>query len=256
MSKDPITKIVDSIISDKTIKKAGIFITNVVSIMLSFISALFFASSALFVILGLTTSFPLFFGLSIFLVIPAIFILVVSINLKKGNLKNYSKKHFKEIKDCENILQRVKDHLKNEKISRNEYKHIYGSMKKELKNAKDVAKKIDVIIKALRSPDYSINAIESRIKEEENKDPKNEAIIKTLKEQVKNIKKLEERVKDLQDHISNLKLNFNSIFTKVTLLGTESKVGIDDVETEIQKILNFKMNVAKFEEELAKELEQ
>ena len=80
------------------------------------------------------------------------------------------------------------------------------------------------------------------------------AILEKLEEQKGNIIKLKERQASLSGQISLLKSNFNSVYTKITLLDTTDKVGFDEIETEIHKILDFKLKVSNYEEQLDREM--
>ncbi len=252
MDKDPISII--NTVSGRILKKASGFLSKVISRILGFSSAVLFICSLAFLIGGFT-SFKIFFPISVLFIIPAIFFAFFAYKINR-EAYGYSKQHYVDIKSCQNILQKIKDQYGNEKkISKEEFNHIFDSMKKELKNARVTTKKIDSIISVMKTPDFDLLRIDKKISEEKIKVDPDENRIKTLMEQKENIKVIEKRVKNLQDEISNLRLNFNSIFTKLTLINTRSKTNYDEIETDIQKILDFKLHVSKYEEELSNDLE-
>ncbi len=254
MSKDPFA-FVENIINEKTIKKAGNIITNIVAGILAFVSVLFIISAGVFITAALTTGLPFFYVPSVFLGITGIIIGIGSYRTKKGILiKNRSRDHYRDYRSCEDILKSVKFQMKTDRISREEYHHIFDTMKKELAEAKIIVTKIDNIGKTLKSPDCNVAVIDGRIREEKSKDPANENLVKTLENHRENVIKLENHEKKLRDQISNLKFNFNSVFTKLTLLDTQSRPKFDDIETDLQKILDFKLEVSRYEDELLRDI--
>jgi len=173
-----------------------------------------------------------------------------------SKIPDFSKRHYvsKEIKECENLLNEIKGYINNNESLKNEFKTIIKDLNDGLKQAKDIASKIYNIEKTLQKKDWNILLIEKKIKQEETKPNKNEIDIKKLIEQKDNIKKLTDLQNNLISQLSSIKHTFNSVYTKLTLLDTSKKADFDSVETEIKKVLDFKLKVTEYEKELDKEL--
>jgi hypothetical protein len=254
MSKDPLS-FVNNIINENTIKKAGSIISNIVSGIIAGIAIIFLIGAASLVVAGLTTGIPFFYFPAVFLGLIGILAGIGAYKVKSGLfIKDMSKDHYKDYKACEDILKRVKSQLSNEDIDKNEYSHICDTMKKELKEARIIINKIDNINATLKSPDCDTSKIIKKINEEKSNSPSDEKLINTLENHIENINKLKAHEKKLREEISNLRFNFNSVYTKLTLIGTQSKTKFTDIETDIQKILDFKLEVNKYEEELLKDM--
>jgi predicted RNase H-like nuclease (RuvC/YqgF family) len=180
-------------------------------------------------------------------------------NEKQGNFKTdhfnerkTRKKYYSDIKNCEIILSKIKNTVKKNNIS--ELKDIYKQLQDELKNGKKIAKKIDSINESLREPDWNLDKLNQRIKKEESTDPVNLERLEKLKEMKEQILRLKNRRLQFINQISDLALSFQTIYTKMALLDSEDFNSFDQIETEIQKILDFKLKVSEFEEELNDEL--
>jgi hypothetical protein len=228
-----------------TIKKilAGVF---------GFFSFAFICFSVLFYLVKIPGVGTPFIGVGIFFSCLAIAMFILSIfMLKTSSGTGISKLHYSEIHESERLLQKIKIQLDSQNI-KNEFVNIYNTLSNELENAKKIAVKIDDIQKTLKAPEWDINEVVIKIDTENRKQNPNQGILVKLNEQKENISKLKQRQEELSNQITLLKTNFNSIYTKITLLDTTDRVSFDQIETEIQKMLDFKLKVSKYEEELDK----
>lgn len=171
-------------------------------------------------------------------------------------IPDFSSKHYvrKEIKECENLFEQIKKYINSNDKLKSEFKNIIKELNDGLKQAKELANKIYNIDNTLRKKDWDISSITNKINKEQSKIDKDQMTINRLLEHKNNIEKLTNLQNSLINQLSGIKHTFNSVYAKITLLDTSSKASFDSVETEIQKILDFKLKVAKYEEELDKEL--
>ncbi|HQJ07220.1 MAG TPA: hypothetical protein PLI57_12685, partial [Spirochaetota bacterium] len=79
-------------------------------------------------------------------------------------------------------------------------------------------------------------------------------LVKSLSDQLENIKKIKETDKILRNQLTKIKLNLNSIYSKILVIDINDKTNFDRIESDIQKILDRKIMVSKFEKELDDEL--
>ena len=166
-------------------------------------------------------------------------------------IPDLSKKHYinKEIKECEELLSQIKKFVNENDKLKNEFRTIVKDLNDGLKDAKNLAEKIYGIEKTLSKKEWDIDYVEKKLKNATSEIEK-----KRLTEQKDNINKLLELQAKLIDQLLSIKHTFNSVYTKLTLLDTSNKIEFDAVETEIKKVFDFKLKVAKYEEELDKEL--
>jgi hypothetical protein len=191
-------------------------------------------------------------GVGVFFICLAVaMVILTAAMLRSGG--SISKVHSADIAECEKLLKKIKFQIDNQKL-KNEFSDIFATLSKELVNAKKIAFKINSIQKTLRLPEWDLNEVTIKINSETKKANANQTLLQKLNEQKENILKLKNRQTELTDQITMLKANFNSIYTKITLLDTTDKVGFDEIETEIHKILDFKLKVSNFEDELDREL--
>ncbi|HOJ64209.1 MAG TPA: hypothetical protein PLE45_07285 [Spirochaetota bacterium] len=203
------------------------------------------------IFLALIKIFPI---MSIYFIVQAgIFLLLSFLVLK---IPDFSRKHYvaKEIKECENLFNEIKKYINDNDKIKAEFKGIIKDLNEGIKQAKDLANRIYSIENTLAKKDWDISYITNKIKKEESKSDKDEMILKRLMEQKDNINKLTNLQNNFINQLSGIKHTFNSVYTKLTLIDTSNRADFDSVETEIQKILDFKLKVAKYEEELDKEL--
>jgi hypothetical protein len=226
-----------------TIKKifAGIF---------GFFTFVFAGFSVLFYLIKIP---GIGFGLGVFFTVLSACMLALAIILLISIKGSSSKTHYSDINDCEKLLQKIKIQIDSQNV-KDDFLNIYNTLFNELQNAKLIAKKIDDIQKTLKTPEWDVNEVMLKIEIESKKPNSNPAILEKLAEQKENISKLKKRQDDLSNEITLLKANFNSIYTKITLLDTTDKVSFDQIETDIQKMLDFKLKVSKYEEELDKKI--
>jgi uncharacterized membrane protein len=244
---DKFFSLFNNFFSHQVINKAHGLITKILTIIFGFAAVCFFSGAITFLILGIIAFRP-FLALSVFFTVPAVILIIIS--YKFAN-KNYSNSHIKDVKECHRILKNVKNQLKSGHVGKNEAGHIYKTMNAELKNVKILSDKISRAIKNMKSPDYDVVILTKRIKDLKEKEPVDESLINRLNEQKENVLHVEEKIRKTKEQIANLRLFFNSIYTKLTLISTKTdRNSFDDVETEIQKMLNFKLNVSKFEDDL------
>lgn len=168
---------------------------------------------------------------------------------------NKDKKYYEDLKACEDILKKIKNYSNDKNI--NIYlKKTYSILQEEFEKAKKISEKIDLIDDILTSPYWNIDKINQRIQKESENNPNDTTRLAKLNEMKEHILKLKEKETKLNNHISDLSLNFHTIFTKITLLDNEEKVNFDEIETEIQKILDYKLKVSEYEEKLDDELKE
>ncbi|OHD11686.1 MAG: hypothetical protein A2086_11895 [Spirochaetes bacterium GWD1_27_9] len=218
-----------------------------------FLTFLFAGLSALFFVVD----FPVvhnIIGLGIFFAFIGAGFLVLSILLFKGSGNLEGKAHHADVKTCKELLKKIRIYLKSENINI-EFSDTYIRLKEQLENSKILAKRIDNILKITKSKDWDTEEIINRISYESKKTEVDRDLIKKLTEQKENIIKIKEKENNLRKQLSNLKTNFNSIYTKLTVLDTTNQVDVDKIEEEIQKTLDFKLKVSKYEEELKKDFE-
>ena len=238
-----IKKIQKSVVS--TVKKTLIGIFTFLTIAFTGISAMLF-----FMNIPISTAVGIFFGFlafAFFVIDAAIFISLKGSD--GGEYYNYRK----EIVSCEKILNNLKKFVNSQK-NKEEYLSIYNQLSESLENAKLLSKKIDGIRTNLKTKEWNINFVDEQINNERQKSKPDTRIIEKLNEQKSNINQLIERENLLVGKLSLLNTNFSSIYTKITLLSTsdDEKSGFDEIETEIQKNLDFKLKVSKYENELDK----
>lgn len=240
-----IKRIGRSVIS--TVKKTFIGIFTFLTITLSGLAAMFF-----FMNFPLSTAIGIFFGFLALAFLIADVSILVSLSGSSEDDYNYRK----EIISCEKTLVNLKRFI-NSQPNKDEYINIYNSLNQSLENAKLSSKKIDNIRTTLKNKDWNIDYIEKQISNEFLKSNKDKNLIDKLNEQKENINKLKEREEQLITKLALLKTNFNSIYTKITLLSTSDgeKNSFDEIETEIQKNLDFKLKVSQYEEELGRKVE-
>lgn len=187
--------------------------------------------------------------IGIFFLIPSgilLFIVFFIINILDSSKKNYVNKELQENKE---LLEQIKKFINENNKFKNEFSSMLKDLNEGLKDAKKIADKICSIEKTLRKKDWDSDYIEKKLKS-----AKTEIEKKRLTEQKDNINKLIELQNKLIEQLLNIKHTFNSVYTKLTLLDTSNRIEFDSVETEIKKILDFKLKVVKYEEELDKEL--
>jgi DNA repair exonuclease SbcCD ATPase subunit len=246
---DKFFSILNNFLPKHTINKASGLIAKILSVITGIAAFCFFSGAATFLILGILAFKPLL-AFSIFFAVPAVILTIISYKLT-GKYINFSNTQHKDLKECVKILKDVKNFLKSGNVEKKEADHIYRTMHDELKNVKLLSGKIDEAIKNMSSQDYDVVKLAKRINDLKGKEPIDESLIKRLYEQKENVLLVEEKIKKIREQISNVRLFFNSIYTKLTLISTvDNKDSFDAVETEIQKMLNFKLNVSKFSEEL------
>jgi|GEM_PF-3683721 len=166
---------------------------------------------------------------------------------------NKDNNHYMLIKSCEEILLKIKNLIKKQKLNI-DLKKIYTGLNKELNSVKGLLKKIDFINDTLEDPFWDTNKINERIEAEKLKEPHNTKRIDKLIDMIKHIEKLKERRTRYLNRITDLEINFKTIYTKITLLDNEDYKTSDEIETEIQKILDFQLKVNEYEEKLDDEL--
>ncbi|HOV13290.1 MAG TPA: hypothetical protein PK771_03310 [Spirochaetota bacterium] len=241
-----IKKIGKSVVS--TVKKTLIGIFTFLTIAFSGISVMLF-----FLNIPISTAVGIFFAFlaAAFLIID--FAIFMSL---KGSDDGGNYNYRKEIGACEKILNNLKKFINTQK-NRDEYMVIYNQLVESLENAKLLSVKIDNIRTTLKGKDWNIQSINEQISNERTKSNPDTKLVTQLEEQRNNIGKLVEREQQLLNKLSLLKSNFSSIYTKITLLSTsdDEKSGFDEIETEIQKNLDFKLKVSKYEEELNKDID-
>jgi hypothetical protein len=174
-------------------------------------------------------------------------------NIKKQNLKNYKNTHLTDLKSAERILHKIKEYLKKEKL-KDELKSIYSKMLKEYENAKKISIKITEINNILNDEDWNLNKINKNIEDEKNKITQDPKRLDRMYEMRSHVQQLIERKERLANQISDLNMSFQTIYTKITLLDIQSENSFDEIETEIQRILDFKLKVDHYEDKLDKEL--
>ncbi len=244
-----IKKIQKSVVS--TVKKTMIGIFSFLTIVFTGVSVMLFLTN----IPIISSAISIFFGFLAFafLVLDASLLISLSGAANGKDFYNYRK----EILSCEKILSSIKK-IANSKKDKGEYLLIYNQLSESLENAKSLSKKIDSIRSNLKLRDWDINYVEEQILLEKQKPNSDARIIERLEEQKNNIEKLIQKENQLTSKLALLKTNFSSIYTKITLLSAsdDEKTGFDEIETEIQKNLDFKLKVSKYEDELEKELER
>jgi hypothetical protein len=216
--------------------------------LFGFFSVGFGGLTALFTVLGFTAHPGFLAGTAFFGIVTAFFVILVIAMLRTGT-PTAGKSHYEDIATCETLLKRIDDVLDNQQI-KSEFGHIHSKLKKELKNARPVAKKIDGIVKTMQASEWNMDAVTARLNAEKDKIIPNEAMVAKLEDQLSNIGILKNREQKMRDELAMLRQDFNSIYTKLTLLDTTERVAFDAIETEIQKILDRKLRVQKFEDQL------
>jgi hypothetical protein len=164
-------------------------------------------------------------------------------------------KHLNDLKSAEKILNNIRENFKKGKM-KDELKNIYSKMQSEFENAKRISKKIDEINNILNDPDWDLNRIQVNINNEKNsinQDPKR---LERMYEMQVQIRQLHERKTRLCNQISDLNIGFQTIYTKLTLLDIQEKNNFDEIETDIQRILDFKLKVEQNEDRLDKEMKE
>lgn len=159
----------------------------------------------------------------------------------------------KDVKECEDIYNKICALIKSSKL-KTEFGYLSKQLKEDIKDAKNISRKLDRLDRVLSKTDWDITTIDRNIALEERKDIPDVYLIKNLVNQKENVVKMHETEKKLVDMLNKIKQNLNSIYTKLTIVDTQDKIKMDEIETDIQKILDRKLMVSKFEEELDKEL--
>ncbi|HQB60790.1 MAG TPA: hypothetical protein PK899_03920, partial [Spirochaetota bacterium] len=208
----------------------------------------------IFSLLGIVTlltlpSVPLIGG--VFLTLGGIFWIITLAVLKGLSDADYS--HNKELKACREIHDKIVAYLKGSKIQ-NELQSYRSTIKDELDNAKTVAAKIDDVAKTLKRKEWDEDIVKERLSDEEKKSSPDVYLVKSLSDQLENIKKIKETDKILRNQLTKIKLNLNSIYSKILVIDINDKTNFDRIESDIQKILDRKIMVSKFEKELDDEL--
>ena len=163
--------------------------------------------------------------------------------------------HIKDLKSAEKILSKVKNYIKKGNLKQ-DMKGIYLKMQSEYDRAKKTVSKINEINDMLNDPDWNPDRIEKNIRKEENninQDPKR---IERMREMLNHIKQLMERKSRLINQISDLNISFQTIYTKLTLLNIQEENNFDEIETEIQRILDFQLKVDEYEDKLDREMKE
>ena len=226
-----------------TVKKVLIGVFTFFTIAISGISLMLFFSGH-----------PVGFAVGIFFGFLALAFLVsaIAIYMSLKESGNESTTNYrKEINSCQKVLDNLKKFMNNQ-TNRNEYLPIYNSLLESLNNAKLLSKKIDSIRDTMKGREWNINYINEQISNERTKPNSDMRVVSQLEEQRVNIEKLKERERELLNKLSLLKTNFNSIYTKITLLATSDtgRASFDEIETEIKKNLDFELKVSQYEKEL------
>lgn len=245
--------IIDKLLKKKVIRPVKIFISRVFSGLFTFFAISFYATAAFFLLAGIS-GHQILLSIGASLLIFAIFFTYMAVQIQESIKPKYSIQHHKDIRACRDILEKVEGHIKNNRIGPLERKNIYRTMKKELRNAGKIAKKIDEILKHASRLTQELTSVSHETSATDHAQDKNDDyLVEKIASQKNDIDRLNERAQHLKEQIAKLRLNFNSIYTKLTLLDTEDTDNYDKIETEIQKILDFKLQTAQFEKELDKE---
>jgi DNA repair ATPase RecN len=137
-----------------------------------------------------------------------------------------------------------------------ELKGIYSKMLSEYENAKKISVKINEINKMLSDPDWDLDKIQKNIQREKDKIPQDPKRLERMYEMHSHIQQLHEKKSRLCNQISDLNISFQTIYTKLTLLDIQEESNFDEIETEIRRILDFKLKVDQYEEKLDRELKE
>ena len=163
--------------------------------------------------------------------------------------------HISDMKSAERILNKTKEYAKKGSL-KEELKGIYSKMQSEYENAKKISLKINEINKMLSEPDWDLDKIKKSIQQEKNKNPQDPKRLERMYEMLGHVQQLYERKSRMCNQISDLNISFQTIYTKLTLLDIQEEGNFDEIESEIQRILDFQLKVDKYEDKLDRELKE